>query len=55
MIEKAEKYRDSRISVEAVTNPDSLTDDTLRTITVDDITPAIHTACDERHITITDG
>jgi len=50
VIENAEKYRESRLSAHAVTAPDNLTDDDLRTITIDDIMPAIRDACDRRHI-----
>lgn len=54
VIEKAEGYRESRISRQAVTDPDSLTDDDLCTVTRDDIDPAIAKACDERHIDLDD-
>lgn len=50
VIEKAEGYREPRLSVQAVTAPDSLTDDDLRTVTVADIVPAIAKVCDEFHI-----
>jgi type VII secretion ATPase EccA len=50
VIENAEEYRESRLSAQAVDAPDSLTDEDLRTITADDIVPAIRDACDRRHI-----
>lgn len=52
VIEKAEEYRESRISKLLLTNPGEVTDDVLTTVTAADIRPALVDACSFRNITI---